>query len=245
MIKRIRLFIEYDGSGYSGWQIQPDAVSIQEEIEKAILKITCRETRIYGAGRTDAQVHAMGQVAHFDSDYRLSGDRYARALNSVLPRDISVRYSDEVDMDFHAQYSAKGKVYRYEVDNSKNRPALDRVRAWWMKDIIYDDLLKEGEKYFSGTHNFTSFTDGERSDRENVRTIHKAEWTRVGNKLIFEIEGNGFLYKMVRIIAGTLIDVGRGKIPPQSIPDIIKAENRKIAGQTAPAYGLYLVKVLY
>ncbi len=245
MNKRIKLIIEYDGSNYCGWQIQPNQVTVQGKIEEALFKITQQKIKIHGSGRTDAGVHALGQVAHFDIDFVLLPIKYTRAINTCLPKDISIRHAEEVKSDFHSRYSATGKIYTYEIDNAKNRPAIDRHKVWWLTDEIDFEILKKAAEYIKGMHDFTSFTDGEKKDKNNIRIVRTAEWRQQGNKLFFTIEGNGFLYKMVRIIVGTIIDIARGNIPIQTLPDIFKQKSRIAAGQTAPAKGLCLQKVFY
>ncbi|MHC4870793.1 MAG: tRNA pseudouridine(38-40) synthase TruA [Planctomycetota bacterium] len=244
-MQRIKLIIEYDGTNYCGWQFQPGEVTLQGKIEEALLTITRENIRIHGSGRTDAGVHARGQVAHFETACDLEARKYSRSLNSCLPKDISIRLSEEAAPDFHARYSATGKLYSYEIDNAKNRPAIDRHKAWWMKDIIDFELLQETTQFFIGEHDFTSFTDGEKKEEDNVRTVRKAEWVRSENQLMFRIEGKGFLYKMVRIIVGTSVDIARGSIPISKIPEMFEAKSRKAAGQTAPAQGLCLEEVYY
>ncbi|MBN1257419.1 MAG: tRNA pseudouridine(38-40) synthase TruA [Planctomycetes bacterium] len=244
-MRTIKLIIEYDGSNYCGWQIQPNGPTIQGELEKAVFALTGNESRVEGSGRTDSGVHALAQVAHFLTDSDMPGEAFSRALNAHLPKDISVRESMEATGDFHARFSALGKVYRYEIENAATRPALDFTRVWWVSWELDENLLNQATLYILGEHDFTSFADAERDGGDNIRTVERAEWRREGRRLSFEIEGNGFLYKMVRCLVGTLVEVGRGKISPDEFIEILQKRDRTAAGPTAPPAGLHLVRVNY
>ncbi|MHC4885171.1 MAG: tRNA pseudouridine(38-40) synthase TruA [Planctomycetota bacterium] len=244
-MKTIKLTVEYDGNAYCGWQLQPNGPTIQEKLEAAVQALTGSFSRIHGSGRTDARVHAIGQVAHFQTDSSMAGQDFARALNAHLPKDISVRVSEEAEEGFHARFSARGKTYCYRIENAPTRPVLDRHRVWWITWPLCDELLEAGTTHILGTHDFTSFADAEREGEENVRTVRRAGWTRQGDDLRFTINGDGFLYKMVRCLVGTLIEVGRGKLPPEAVKEILEARDRRRAGPTAPPFGLHLMAVEY
>jgi len=247
LMRNIKLTIEYDGTNYSGWQTQQNGPSIQAEIEKALSKITGETIRIVGSGRTDAGVHARGQTANFHTGSKVPADRFSYALNSMLPRDIVIRESCEVPEDFHARYSAKGKKYSYLILNSKFPSALLRNYAYHINYCEKLDIskLKEAAGYFVGTYDFAGFMSTGSNTIDTVRTIFEVKVYVEGELIRIEYKGNGFLYNMVRIITGTLIDVGIGKIEPGEIPEIIKSRDRARAGATAPPQGLYLEKVYY
>jgi tRNA pseudouridine38-40 synthase len=244
-LRRIRLLVEYHGAAYCGWQVQPNGPTVQGALEDAVAALTGEARRVEGAGRTDSGVHAAGMTAHFDTASTLPAERFARALNAHLPKDISVRASAGAAPGFHARFSAAGKVYRYAIDNHPARPALDRDRLWWVSWTLDDERLRAASAHIVGTHDFTSFTDGERAGEDNVRTVTRAEWTREGARLVFTVEGGGFLYKMVRILVGTLVECGRGPRDPDAIPATLAARDRAAAGPTAPPQGLTLLRVVY
>ncbi len=245
-MRTVRLLVEYDGTDYSGWQVQANGPSIQEEIEKAVRKVTGEGVRIAGSGRTDAGVHALGQVATFRTGSDIAGERFAAALNSHLPADISVLSSGWVPSSFHARKSARGKTYRYRIFNRKMRPALLREKVCHFAAHLDIKAMRAAARHLVGRHDFRAFTP---PSSERVagyeREISALEVARQGDEVVIEVTGSGFLHNMVRIIAGTLIAVGRGKMPPKQIPEIIASCDRKRAGPTAPACGLYLVGVDY
>jgi tRNA pseudouridine38-40 synthase len=244
-MRTVKLTIEYDGTEYCGWQIQPNGITIQEKLEDAIQKLTGTFCRVHGSGRTDRGVHALGQVAHFHTDSEISGNDFARAINAYLPKDISVRESLEVNSGFHSRFSALEKHYCYIIENAKTRPVLDRHKVWWISWDLDFELIKEATSVIVGTHDFTSFTDAERKDEDNTRNVISAEWKNENNRLTFNIQGEGFLYKMVRCLVGTIIEAGRGKISKKEMLDILDAKDRTKAGPTAPPCGLHLKKVIY
>jgi len=252
-MRNIKLTIEYDGTNYHGWQSQKNAVSVQDEIQKAIRELTGEDCLLIGAGRTDMGVHALGQVANFKTQSKVPADKFSYALNSLLPDDIVIKKSEEVSPDFHAQYSARGKKYMYLIYNSTRPSALLRDRAYFVPQKLDIAAMKKAAACFIGTHDFSAFRAVGSSAKTSVRTITNAsldvcnDFSLVArnNLLKFEIEGNGFLYNMVRIIVGTLVEIGIGKLPCDSVPGIIKSCDRKKAGRTAPPHGLYLVEVYY
>ncbi len=242
---RVKVVLEYDGKGYSGWQRQENSNSVQAEVEKAIFKLTGNNITVHGAGRTDADVHALGQVFHFDTDEVIPAERYAAALNTKLPWDIRAISSELVDDEFHSRFDKNTKHYRYIIINRKRPIALDRHRAWHVTHKLDADLMREAAKYFLGEHDFAGFMAAHSDIEDTVRTIYTLDLTQNGNEITIDIEGSGFLRNMVRIIAGTLVKVGSGKIKPRDIPQIIESKDRNRAGVTAPGYGLYLVEVKY
>lgn len=244
-MKNVKLTIEYDGTNYHGWQRQSNAKTVQEVIEKAIRGLTGEEVEINGSSRTDQGVHAYGQVANFFTRSSIPHDRFSYALNRMLPEDIVIRNSEEVSMDFHARYSSTGKKYRYLIYNSRFPSAIFRNRAYHVSHDLNVDNMKKAISFFIGTHDFSAFKATGSSVKTSVRTIYDANLTRVDDNIWFEVSGDGFLYNMVRIIAGTLVDVGMGRIKAEDIPGIIESLDRKRAGRTAPPQGLYLVEVYY
>lgn len=244
-MRNIKLIIEYDGTGYGGWQKQKNAPSIQQEIEEGIYKLTRERVTLIGSGRTDSGVHARGQVANFLTSSNLPPDRFSYALNSVLPEDIRVLSSQEVDYKFHARYSAKGKRYRYSMIIRPHGTAIGRNYYYHLRHRLDIDAMKKASKYLIGTHDFKAFQAAGSSVKDTIRRIDRAELTWEEPYLYFDIEGNGFLYNMVRIIVGTLILVGQNKIEYKMMDNIIKSKDRQMAGPTAPAHGLCLEEVYY
>lgn len=243
-MRNIKITVQYNGSNYCGWQEQPNALGIQGNIEYAIKEITKEKVKVNGSGRTDAGVHAIGQVANFKTKSKIDVSKIPDALNSKLPKDISIIDAEEVDEDFHARYSAKGKIYRYLVYNSRYRnPILKDISYQVKYDLNFDKMKKEAESLI-GTHDFCGFMSSGSSVKDTVRTIKNVKIEKEGDLIVFEFEGNGFLYNMVRIISGTLIDIGRGKIE-ENMEEIIKSKNRSKAGHTAPGHALFLKKVFY
>ncbi|MDD4496453.1 MAG: tRNA pseudouridine(38-40) synthase TruA [Eubacteriales bacterium] len=245
-MRNIKLTIEFDGTCYHGWQQQDNAISVQEVITKAIAKLTGEKCNLIGCGRTDAGVHALGFVANFHTESGIPPDKFSYALNSLLPDDISVLKSEESANDFHARFSATGKKYRYLIHNSKIKSAILRNRAYNVPTSYLDiEKVREAAQHFIGTHDFKGFMAAGSSLENTVRTIYSVSLEKKDDLITFEISGSGFLYNMVRIIAGTLIAVGEGKIQADEIPDIIGSLDRNRAGKTVPAHGLYLVEVYY
>jgi tRNA pseudouridine38-40 synthase len=246
-MRNIKLLIEYDGTNYKGWQIQKNAPSIQEEIVKAIYKITGESIDLNGSGRTDAGVHARGQVANFVTSSNIREDRFADALNSVLPEDIVIKRSEEVSLDFHARFSAKGKKYSYTLYNSKYPPAIGRNYVYHVRycDKLDIEKMVEGSRYFIGTHDFAGFMSAGSNVKDTVRTIYSIDFHNEGSKIRIEYIGNGFLYNMVRIITGTLLYCGLSRIDVTKLDEIILSKDRVKAGITIPAKGLCLEEVYY
>lgn len=241
----IKLTIQYDGSNYYGWQRQKDRNSIQGEVEKAIKLVTGETVNLIGSGRTDRGVHAEGQVANFITKSSIPGDRFKYALNSKLPNDISIVESNIVNDDFHSRYDAIGKMYRYIIYNKEIRNPMYRNFVYHVPYKLNMDNMQSALEFFLGTHDFSAFMASNSSVKSTIRTINEIFLIKRNDLIFFSIEGNGFLYNMVRIIVGTLIEVGSGKIELKSIPYIIESGNRNKAGHTAPAQGLCLEKVYY
>lgn len=244
-MRSIKLLIEYDGTHFCGWQRQVEGRTVQEEIEKALEKVIKEPVKIHGAGRTDAGVHALGQTASFHANITVPVDKIPIALNSILPEDISILGASEVDESFHARYAAKGKKYIYQIYNSPLRSPLLRNYAYFVSQPLDIGKMQEAGQYFLGTHDFKGFMASGSSVQDSIRTLYKLDVYFHEKIIKIEVEGNGFLYNMVRIIAGTLVEVGKGKIDPKDIKQIIASGIRDLAGPTAPAQGLYLGEVIY
>ena len=249
--RNIRLTAEYDGTEYHGWQSQTNAVTVQNVIANAVKRLTTEDVVLTGAGRTDAGVHALAQTISFITSSGIPPESFAAALNSCLPDDIIIKSSVEAEASFNARFSARGKSYRYIMYNSLQPSAILRNRAWHVKYPLNLDLMKKAALNFAGTHDFTSFMASGSKIKDAVRTLYESELSIVESCLnglpliIYDVAGNGFLYNMVRIITGTLVEVGMGKLLPEDIPVILDARNRKRAGKTAPPKGLYLCEVFY
>ncbi|MFW6034953.1 MAG: tRNA pseudouridine(38-40) synthase TruA [Halothermotrichaceae bacterium] len=245
-MRNIKIILEYDGAGYSGWQIQKNtSQTIQQKVQDVLTSINKTQVKVIGAGRTDKGVHAYGQTANFNLDVPIPVARIPRALNRLLPEDIVCRSAEEVEEDFHARYDAKGKKYRYYILNRKCPSAFKRNYVYHFIHRLDFPKIKKAAKFFEGTHDFNAFQSSGSSVTDTVRTIKSIELQQINQELIIEIVGNGFLYNMVRIIVGTLIEVGMGKIKLADVATIISEGNRKNAGFTVPAAGLFLVEVYY
>lgn len=244
-MRNIKLTIEYDGKKFGGWQKQPNKLNIQGEIEKAIGEITGEKIELNASGRTDARVHSLGQVANFKTNSKIEIEKFPIAINSKLKQSIRIIKAEEVEEGFHARYSCKGKKYRYIINNSKYGSAIYRDLEYHMPMNLNIEAMQKGIKYFEGEHDFKGFKASGTSSKSSVRTIYKAKVIKEGDRIIIELEGNGFLYNMVRIISGTIVDIGLGKIKPEEIPEIIESKDRNRAGKTLPPQGLYLVEVYY
>lgn len=244
-MRRIRTIISYDGTNYVGWQVQPNGVSVQALLEKALYELTGEQIRIEGSGRTDSGVHAEAQVAHFDTEARMSADKFAIAMNMHLPPDIRVLYSEASDPSFHARFSAKRKVYRYTVQLGPHADVFRRTTSLHLHYMPDTEAMQQAAGYVIGTHNFNAFKCADSSMGNTVRTVFRSEWARDGNLLVYTVEGNGFLYNMVRILVGTMLEIGGGKRQPEDLLKAIESGRRTDAGATAPAHGLCLCRVVY
>ena len=243
MIRNIRLEIEYDGTDFHGWQLQPKLRTVQGEIQERLKTILKHELNLIGSGRTDVGVHALGQVANFKTENQLDTQSILRGLNGLLPDDIVVTRVDEASLDFNARYSPKSRIYRYRV--YQNRTAVLRNYVWEVLYSLSLENMLEATKRIVGEHDFSSFCMAESSKEDNICKVSSAVWEKSGKELTFTIEANRFLHTMVRSLVGTLIDVGRGYLSVSDFVQIMKAKDRRRAGPTAPARGLYLVEVKY
>ena len=243
--RRFVLVCEYDGTAYCGWQRQINGPSVQQVLEEALARLTGESVTVTGSSRTDAGVHALGLCAHFDSATRIPPDKLAFALNTMLPPDIRIRESSPAPEGFHARYSACGKVYRYAFFNSRHDCAIGRQYAAHVPLELDERLMHEEAQALCGTHDFAAFAASGSVATSTVRTIYRAQVTRSGETVALTVLGDGFLYNMVRIIAGTLMEVGTGKRAPGAIASAIATGDRLALGQTAPAKGLTLMRVLY
>ena len=247
-MRNIRLTIEYDGKDFNGWQKQPNKLNIQGEIERAICELTGDEkVDLIASGRTDAGVHALGQVANFKTEnMSIPIEKFALAVNTKLKKSIRIVKAEEVDERFHSRYTCKRKTYRFVINNNICESAIYRNLEYHMPVKLDIEKMKRAVKYFEGEHDFKAFKASGTSSKSSVRTIYLAEVKEAENgRIHIELTGNGFLYNMVRIIAGTLVDVGMGKIEVKDIPNIIKQGDRAKSGKTLPPSGLFLLKVEY
>lgn len=246
MTRRIKCVVAYDGTYFSGYQVQPGKRTVQGEFEGVLKRMhKGDDVRITASGRTDAGVHAYGQVIHFDTPLALSPEQWKKALNAQLPDDIAVRSVDEADSTFHARFSAKAKEYRYNVWTAAERDVFRRHYCAWHPYPLRVDAMSEALGLLKGTHDFTSFCSAKTVIEDRVRTIYQAEMEVDGPMLQFRFVGSGFLYNMVRIIVGTLIEIGKGKLSADDMLRILESRDRGQAGPTAPAKGLTLMSVEY
>ena len=246
--RTLKLILAYDGTPFVGWQRQARGASIQGLIEDALRPIEGGPVAVHGAGRTDAGVHALGQVASFNLTASIEPDRLRRALNTILPFEVRVLDAEEMAGDFHARFSAKGKVYEYRIDNAPIASPFLRRYTWHVTPALDVDAMAVAAGALRGTHDFAAFQGSRTNVHSTERTIHRLEWSRgpgPGDPLVMEVEGNGFLRHMVRNIAGTLVGIGHGRWPPGQIDRILASRERAKAGATAPPQGLFLKRVLY
>ena len=229
-----------------GWQKQPNKLNIQGNIEQAIKNVTGEEVELFASGRTDAGVHSFGQVANFKTESLIPIEKIPIALNTNLKKSIRIIKAEEVDERFHSRLSCKKKTYRYVINNSSCESAIYRNLETYIPMKLDVSKMKEAAKYFEGEHDFKAFRASGTSSKSSVRTIYKLEiLEKENNRIYIEVTGNGFLYNMVRIISGTLVEVGLGKIKPEEIEEIIDSKDRSRAGKTLPAHGLFLLNVEY
>ena len=245
-MRNIKLIIEYDGKDFNGWQKQPNKLNIQGTIEKAIEQITGEKVDLMASGRTDRGVHAFGQVANFKTNSTIPIDKFPIAINSNLKKSILIKSAEEVDEKFHSRLTCKKKTYRYVINNSRYGTAIYRNLETHIPMKLNIEKMQKAVKYFEGEHDFKAFRASGTSSKSSVRTIYRAEVIdKHDGKIWIELTGNGFLYNMVRIIAGTLVDVGLEKIEPEEITKIIESKDRTKAGKTLQPQGLYLLNVEY
>jgi len=246
LMPRLKCTIAYDGTGFSGYQVQPGKRTVQSEIEKALGKLhKGASVRVSASGRTDAGVHARGQVIHFDTPLELGPDRWQTALNSMLPPDIAVMAAEAAAPGFHARFDAVGKEYRYFILQSKTRDPFKRNYAYQFPYKLDFTAMEEAIGHLLGTHDFTSFCSAKSEVKDRVRTLREIDLLEENGLLVIRFVGDGFLYNMVRILVGTLLEIGTGKRIPGDIPSLIEKRDRTQAGKTAPGHGLYLWEVFY
>ncbi len=245
-MRNIKLVIEYDGTNYHGWQVQANALTIQEVIENRIGIMTQEQVRLIASGRTDAGVHALGQVASFKTSSSLPVDVLRHGLNRLLPEDIAIQSAVEVDEHFHPQFGAKRKTYRYVILNRERRSALHRNYSWHLPRPLDLAAMRDASSLLMGKQDFSSFQGADPDRTDPVREVFRAEWS-VEEKdfLFFTIEADGFLKHMVRNIVGTLVEIGQGRISREEFSAILQARDRRRAGMTAPPRGLFLLEVKY
>ena len=244
-MRRIRLIVEYDGTNYVGWQIQPNGISVQEVLEHEISSLTHENIRIHGSGRTDSGVHACAQVVHFDTETRIPADKIPFALNVSLPSDIRVKYGDEPKHDFHARFDVLRKSYRYTIYCAPHASAFFSKTALHVHQSLDMQKMNSAAKALLGEHDFAAFKSVGTELQSTVRTIYTSNWTQDGCFMYYDICGSGFMYNMVRILVGTMIAVGKGYLPENAIENALKVCRRDAAGDTAPAHGLMMTRVEY
>ena len=244
-MRNICLILEYVGTNYCGFQRQKNGITIQEILENVIFETTGQNCTVYPSGRTDSGVHAIGQVANFFTSSNIPADKFKIVLNQKLPHDIKVKDSFEVDKNFHSRKSAKSKTYIYKIYTGTNFSVFDSKRCLNCKYQLDENKMQEAAKLIIGTYDFSSFMASNTTVKSTVRTIFKAGFERQGEYLNFYVCGNGFLYNMVRILVGTLIEVGRGKISLQQFKELLTGGKRNLAGKTVSPDGLYLKEVAY
>lgn len=244
-MRNIKLIIEFDGSNFCGWQRQPRGRTVQKVIETAIFKATGENIMINGSSRTDAGVHAREMVANFFTNSTIPGDKFREAINTRLPEDVSIIKSEEVDEEFHARYSSKGKTYSYTIVNRYERLSLGHQYLYHYKYELDVNAMRKACDCFIGSHDFRAFMSPGSSIKTTIRTVKELYIEQDEDKIKIFITADGFLYNMVRIIVGTLLKVGNGKLEAENIEDIIREGNRKRAGMCVPPNGLILEKVFY
>ncbi|MBM7606464.1 tRNA pseudouridine38-40 synthase [Metabacillus crassostreae] len=243
---KVKCTVSYDGSQFYGYQVQPNKRTVQSEIEDALTKLHKGEKiKIFASGRTDAGVHAVGQVFHFETKLRIPEDRWPFALNSLLPEDIVIKSAAYVAPEFHARFDVVKKEYRYIINQDKIQDVFKRKYCFHYPYELDLQSIKKACDLLSGTHDFTSFCVAKTEVEDKVRTLYSIEVIKEDTNIIFRFIGNGFLYNMVRILVGTLLEIGQGIKSVEDIPAIFKGRDRRLSGKTVPGHGLYLWKVYY
>lgn len=240
--KRVRLIVAYDGTNYHGWQVQNNGITIESELNRCLSELLQEPIEVIGASRTDAGVHAMGNVAVFDTRTRMPAEKISYALNQCLPEDIRIQKSEEVSAEWHPRYCDSRKTYEYRIYRGEFPMPVKRLYSLFTYRELDVKKMQEAAGYFVGEHDFKSFCQVGAQVKSTVRTVNDVCIYEEGAELIIRVIGEGFLYNMVRIMVGTLLEVGQGKREPAQISDIIEAKNREMAGPTAPACGLTLIK---
>lgn len=244
-MKRVKLVVAYDGTNYHGWQVQDNGITIEEVLNRTISELVQEDIKVIGASRTDAGVHACGNVAVFDTESRIPGDKFSFALNQRLPEDIRIQESCEVDADFHPRYADTVKTYEYNILNRRFELPSKRLYAAFCYYPMDIERMNQAAAYLVGEHDFKSFCSAGAQVQTTIRTIYAVNVTKDDDMVHIRITGNGFLYNMVRIIAGTLMQVGTGLMEPEQVKEILEARDRSKAGPTAVAKGLTLVEIRY
>ena len=243
--KRIRLIVAYDGTNYHGWQIQNNGITVEAELNRCLSDLLGESIEVIGASRTDSGVHALGNVAVFDTNTRIPAEKISYALNQRLPEDIVVQKSEEVNSDFHPRHCSSRKTYEYRILNREFRDPTRRKNMYLYHHALDVEKMQQGAAYLEGQHDYKSFCGNSRMKKSTVRIVDTITIRRRKGYVYLTFHGTGFLQNMVRIMAGTLIEVGLGHIAPEQVGEILEARDRKVAGPTAPAKGLCLVKVDY
>ena len=241
----IKVVLEYDGSGFAGWQQQAHGRTVEAELKRALKAVTGQDLKVYAAGRTDAGAHAEGQVVSFQTDGRISPHRLVAALNARLPADVAVLSGEEVPDEFHARYSARWRRYRYRYLDRPSRPALERGRCWHVRGALDVDAMSAAAEALTGKHDWTSYCSASEPPDARVREMRSARVARRGDVVELELVAEGFLRGLARSIAGALAEVGRGRRPPEWVGEVLEARDRRKAARTAPAGGLTLMEVIY
>lgn len=241
-MKRVKLTVAYDGTNYHGWQVQENGITIESELNRCLSELLGERIRVIGASRTDAGVHALCNVAVFDTESRMPAEKVSYALNQRLPEDIRVRKSEEVEADWHPRRCESRKTYEYRIYRGEFPMPVKRLYSYFTYHDLDVESMRRGAAFLEGEHDFRSFCQTGSQAESTVRTVYSVEVEEQGDELVIRVCGNGFLYNMVRIIAGTLLEVGRGRRRPEELAAVLQAADRSAAGPTAPAHGLTLVK---
>ena len=244
-MKRVKLTVAYDGTHYSGWQIQPNAVTIEEVLNRHLSELLQEPIKVIGASRTDAGVHALGNVAVFDTSARMPAEKISYAMNTRLPEDIRIQESCQVPGDFHPRFCKTVKTYEYRILNRRFPDPTRRLYSLFYYYPLDEKKMQQAADYLVGEHDFKSLCTHKEEVENTVRTIYRTEVIRTGDEILIRLKGNGFLYNMVRIIVGTLLRVGSGYYEPEYMKELLKAKDRQAAGETAPPQGLTLVGIEY
>ncbi len=244
-MRNLKLTLAYDGTEFHGWQIQPQLRTVQGELHQALQKLLNHEIKVTGSGRTDAGVHAHGQVANVRTIRTMDTDAVLQGVNALLPQEIRVLSVEEVSPEFHARRSARSKTYEYHIWRHAIVSPFHRRYVYAFRYPLNPEILDQGTTCFVGTHDFTSFCAAATEVEDRTRTIYEASWYRSDPNWVFRIRGNGFLQYMVRTIAGTLLEIGQERLRPEQLPEIFAARDRRLAGPSLPAHGLHLVEVEY
>jgi tRNA pseudouridine38-40 synthase len=244
-MRKLKLTVAYEGTRFHGWQCQGELRTVQGELERALKAVTGRAGAVLGAGRTDAGVHAQGQAAHFVTSSQLPAQRLQAALNANLPDDVTVTVLEEVASDFHARKSARLKVYEYRIYTGPTRPVMERAFVYYIRSAPSVARMKKAAAFLVGRHDFRAFADAQARVAHHVRTVRCVAVRRRAKEIVITVSGEGFLWKMVRSIAGTLVEVGRGKMEPEEVAELLRSGRRDRAGPTLPARGLTLLRVEY